>query len=581
MKYTLKFLHPSEQLITVCIETTTRQASTYFYLPKWRPGRYQLQNHAQYISDVRATQATGELLFIQKKSTHVWEVQAEAGTKINLTYVYYANQVDAGGSWFDHEQIYVNGINLFMYQKEGIDEKCELQLELPSDYQLAIGLKNEGGSYHTHSFHQLVDSPFFASRDLLHHLFEVQGIPMHLWFQGICKPDLHRMEQDIGAYTKAQLALFGDFPVSEYHYFVRLLPYAYRHGVEHYNSTVIVMGPGHQLMHPQKYKSFLEICSHELFHTWNVKCLRPTDMFPYSYEGENYSRLHYITEGLTTYYGDLMIWKGGQWNLRQWLDSINGELVNHYQKGGKDYVSLEEASFNSWTDGYQKPGTPNRKISFYTKGYLVSMLIDFEIRRATEDQYSLDQVIYQMYQSIAKAGRGYTREDYQSIIEAVSAKPFEDFFEKYISGSEDLEHKLAEMAAYYGFELYHHAYRTMAETWLGLRGMVSADGTYIEHLMPNCPALVAGMSLGDELISLNGQKIEKNLEDLLFFFRDEKLWEFHYFHEKQLKMAQIVNDGNYKAYIPQFRLAANGEAEKVERIKAWQSVRVREQLLDV
>jgi len=574
MKYTLKFLHPAEQLITVEIETHSPRENPRFFLPKWRPGRYELQNYAQYIADVSATDDQNQPLKVSKCETHVWEVEAPEGSLVRLTYHYYANQPDAGGSFFDADQIYVNGINLLMYLPELIDAPCSLRLELPADYELAMPLPCKDGHYLASDFHELVDSPFLAGPDLIHHRFEVAGIDTHLWFQGVCRPDLSRIQHDISAYTRAQIALFGDCPVNTYHYLIRMLPHSYRHGVEHQQCTLIVMGPGYALMQPEKYQSFLEICSHELFHTWNVKFLRPADMWPYRYEGENYSRLHYITEGVTTYYGDLMIWKAGLWTWEQWVEHINENLNYHYQKGGKDFVSLEAASFNSWTDGYNKPGTPNRKISFYTKGALVAMLMDAEIRRSTQDRHSLDDVLFDMYQHIAKAGRGYTAADFEACLARYSPLDWPAFFEQYIAGTASLEPLLEQLGEYVGLELCQLPFLSLAEARLGMRCTVENGRSTIEHLMPHCPALRAGMSLEDELVSINGLKISDNLDELLLMLEEEPQWEFHYFHQGRLRHCVLPNDHNYLARVPQFRSLSEPAAEQLRHRKAWQASRV-------
>lgn len=572
MKYFLQFPSPAEQLIAVRIHTLATRPSTRFQLPAWRPGRYELQNYAQFVSDVAATDERGQSLPVLKTDVRTWEVQAEAGTPIHFTYHYYANQPDAGGSFVDVDGIYVNGINLFMRCPDQAEEACWLHLDLPADYQLAIALEKSGDAYRARDFHELVDSPFLAGPDLQHHAFRVRGLHTHLWFQGVCQPDFPRLETDIRAYTEAQLALFGDCPVDEYHYFFRMLPYPYRHGVEHQNSTVIVMGPGIELMKPEMYKSFLEICSHELFHTWNVKYLRPADMQPYDYQAENYSRLHYVTEGITTYYGDLMLWKGGGWSMENWVNSINGELQRHYRKGGKDFISLEEASFNSWADGYDKPGTPNRKISFYTKGYLVAMLLDFSIRRATHDEQSLDDVMFWLYQQLAKTGRGYTAEDVQGCVERVCGKNMEAFFEAYIRGVTDLEPLLREMGDYYGLVLHHQARGGLSEALLGLRIKTTPEGSFVAKLFPNSPALRAGLSLGDQLVSLNDLKVGQAFDSLITYHRDVDAWEVHYFHEGRLKQCTIQRDPDYALYVPQFGLAIDPTPEQRSRRNAWRSI---------
>ncbi|MEZ4772767.1 MAG: hypothetical protein R3D00_06245 [Bacteroidia bacterium] len=577
MKYTISFNRPQERLVKVEIETQVTPGPVRFFLPKWRPGRYELQAYPKNVSDVTARDIDGNAMRIEKISTHCWEVNVTEETTLTVTYLYFANVPDAGGSYFDDKRIYVNGINLFMYRQELIDSPCELTISLPGNYILAGGFAGEGPVYHLENFHQLVDTPFLAGEDLIHHPFEIAGIPTHLWFQGECRPDLEKMEADIRNYTQAQLAVYGEFPVDEYHYLYVMLPYHFRHGVEHHNSTVIAMGPGHQLMTPAMYKSWLEISSHELFHTWNVKALRPADMYPYRYDGENYSKLHYITEGVTTYYGDLMIWKGGIWTPQQWINSINGELSTHYNMGGMAYISLEEASFQSWVNGYQKTGTPNRRISFYTKGYIVSLLLDVEIRQATGNEFSLDNVMWEMYHTIAKAGRGYTGKDYRRIIEGISGQDFGPFFDKYVSGTYSLEQALIRLGEYMGMDLYMIQPNDPGEAWWGMKTTVNAQGdTMIESLLPGSSLLAAGLAEEDEIISINGMKVEGNLNDLLRYFSDtpEQDIEIHYFHMNQLHTAKIaVNTGFYRM-IPQFALKSTLTEAQRKNMELWQKITV-------
>lgn len=572
MKYRLQFLAPYEKWIDLQLSVLVEAGTHHFCLPHWRPGRYELQNYPRHIADVWATSSTGEPVSMIKTASHQWEVQVAVETELTINYRYYADQTDAGGSYIDHTGIYVNGINLFMYRAGKEAEPCELILDLPESFQIAGGLPGDGPSYALESFHQLVDTPFFAGEDLIHHQFQLEGIPTHLWFKGFCRPDFNQIERDFMAYSKAQLQLFGDFPVKEYHYLFVILPTHFRHGVEHHNSTVIAMGPGYRLMESDFYKSFLEISSHELFHTWNVKALRPQDMYPYDYSQENYSRLHYITEGVTTYYGDLMIWKGKTWTLDQWIASINGELNTHHRLGGHPFISLEEASFDSWVNGYKKNSAPNRKISFYTKGYLVAMLLDVEIRRATENVHSLDDVIHQMYQRIAKAGRGYTAEDYQGIAEDFSGKNLDSFFNAYVSGTESLHGALAEMGAYFGLSLVFMESRSLAESKWGMK--LQADpttGTTIAKLLPGSPALASGMTYGDELISIGGRKVEGNADELFTYFSGESELPVFFFHEKELHQT-VLRSGNFSWKIPQFVIRGDRSQAQVHNLVEWQKV---------
>ena len=575
MRYSLEFAHPQEQIITVTTETTIEPGKTVFHLSKWRPGRYELQTYPKNVADVKAIDSNKESLHVERESAHSWSIRTEEKTTVTLSYVYYANQPDAGGSFVDSDRIYVNGINLFLFTEETLMMPCELILDLPADYQIAGGFKGKYPTFTFENFHQLVDTPFLAGNDLIHHEFMIDNISTHLWFQGNCRPDLQKMERDVRNYSQAQLALFGEFPVEEYHYLYVILPYRFRHGVEHHNSTVISMGPGHQLMTPLMYKSWLEISSHELFHTWNVKALRPADMYPYDYQQENYSKLHYVTEGVTTYYGDLMIWKGGIWSVNEWIESINGELNTFYQMGGMHYISLEEASFTSWVNGYQKDGIPNRRISFYTKGYLVSMLLDIEIRRATNNQHSLDHVMREMYRTIAKNNRGYTREDYQELIEKFSGRDFSEFFDKFISGTYPLEKELVRLGEYMGFNLMMFSPNDPAEAWWGLKTSHNTAGVaVIDEILPESPALAAGLSQADEIISVNGSKVDQNLQQLLGYYSLEDQLTLHYFHLGQLQSTQLKRNAGYHRMIPQFRAKSTPTPEQLENRAAWQRINV-------
>ncbi|MEM7368060.1 MAG: PDZ domain-containing protein [Bacteroidota bacterium] len=572
MKYRLQYTAPYEKWIDVQISVSTEGGMLTLCLPHWRPGRYELQNYARYFSDLWAMTNTGEPVQIRKSASHSWEFRVEKATDLTINYRYFADQTDAGGSYVDQKGIYVNGINCFLYQAGKEEEACELTLDLPEEFVIGGGLPGEGPTYQFENFHQLVDTPFVASKDLIHHQFDLKGIPTHLWFMGFCKPDFARIETDFLNYSQAQLDMFGEFPVSEYHYLFLMLPNHFRHGVEHYNSTVITMGPGHRLMRSDFYKSFLEISSHELFHTWNVKALRPADMFPYDYSKENYSRLHYITEGVTTYYGDLMIWKGGGWTLDQWVQSINNELNIFFRMGGQKFISLESASFDSWVNGYKKTGAPNRKISFYTKGYLVAMLLDLEIRKGTNNQHSLDDVIHAMYHRIAKQGRGYTGEEYQQIAEEFFGKSLNSFFTAFVSGVESLEAALSDMAQFYGFNMLMLESNSTAEARWGMKlGSGSKGETIVENLWPESPALQAGISYGDELISIGGRKVEGNADELLQFFADSPEILIFFFHDKEL-FRTVLRPSEFAWKIPQFVIRADPTDTQARNLEKWKEV---------
>ncbi|MEL6670727.1 MAG: hypothetical protein AAFR61_00995 [Bacteroidota bacterium] len=577
ISYQLSFHRPAERIIELSLQVSLSPGTWKVYLPLWRPGRYEAQRYDLNFADLHLVEAASVAARLEKTTTHTWELNVKEAGTFTLAYAYFATTLDAGSSYFDHDFIYVNGINLFLGISGMEDAPCQLQMELPDDYILGGGMPAGTGRWEFDSYHTLVDTPFLASKSLRHHQFEVEGVATHLWFQGNCHPDFVQIEKEFRLYTEAQIQLFGEFPKPDYHYLFLMLPYPYRHGVEHHNSTVIVMGPGSQLMrNPRMFQSFLEISSHELFHTWNVKAIRPADMFPYRYEEPNYSRLHYVTEGVTTYYGDLMLWKGRNWNLDQWVSSINGELRMHYGMGGHPFVSLSDASFDSWTRGYKKEGFPNRRISFYTKGYLVAMLLDQTIRKLTEGQHSLDDVIHAMYHHLAKAGKAYTAETYQTLAEVAAGQSLSSFFEQYIHGTRPLEEALKDMADFYGFTLGHLPLGEVSLSHWGIKGEYTEQGTFeLREIHPNSPLTAAGVGIGDELTAINGLRLRKNLNEQIEYSLNQSETSLHFYHLDQLKEVSFPTPMQALVKVPQFFIQhAISEGQKNRR-QAWQQVAVK------
>ncbi len=578
MKYSLQFDKPHEQFVSISLELPLDPGKTILTLPAWRPGRYEGQNFARLISDESAQLKSGKPCTLKKISTHEWEIETEAEDKLEFSYRFFANLKDAGGTYLDEDRLLFNGITCLMYDKNRINEACELLIQLPSGWKMAGAFQGEGLHHCFSDYHQLIDTPFMAGREIFHHSFMVRHVPTHLWFLGECHPDLERMESEIRAYSEAQFDLFGSFPVDQYHYFYMAWPFAYRHGVEHFNSTVIVMGPGHKLMQSPYYDSLLEISSHELFHTWNVKLIRPIDMLPYDYSRPNYSRLHYITEGVTTYYGDLMLWKGGVWNLDRWIKSINGELQSHYATGAQDHISLEKASFQSWTNGYRVETVPNRKISFYTKGYLIAMLLDVLIRRRSKDKYSLDDLMRQMYQEFGMKNRGYEGEDFKKIAESLAGESMDDFWAKYIAGSADLLPQLKELGAYMGMTVVEMPPPDPLWNWWGMKLKKDNGRWLVEKLYESSPGRQAGLHIGDELVAIAGKKVDEDINHWLMYLKEQVRVDLHFFHHQKLKSVQLPLDTQPVFRIPQFVLRGKLNKDERQHLENWQRINTPESI---
>ena len=545
MNYKLFFDAPELQLIRVQIELPAQKGKQLMHLSKWRPGRYELAPYAEKIVDARAFSISGKDLAVQKRSTHSWEIELEGEIAV-FEYKFHAVVGDAGGSYFDHDQVYFNGINLFMYDEDRLSEPCTVKLGLPEGYLIACGLKREGLTLFATDFHQLVDAPLIASPTLQHHSFDVEGITHNLWFQGDVKPNWKRMTEDFTAYGKAQHLMFGGFPAEEYHYMFQIHNKPTYHGVETFNSTVIALGPGYRFNEPNHYQEVLGVSCHELFHTWNVKSIRPADLQPYDYSTEDYSRLHYITEGVTTYFGDLLLLKSGVWGLGEFLSVFNrSAFKRHYANHGRDHISLENASFESWLVQY-KVGVPNRKISFYIKGALAAFILDTMIRRGSNNANSLDTVMKEMYERFGKTGLGYTKEDYKSIAEAQAGHALDEYFRDYIEGIIPMEAGLEKAADYLGLSLVRKSAATRAERDYGFTLESTKQYARVKQVHEGSPAMEAGLVPGDKLVAIQGHRAPlKEVEALLAFMKDDEDLQLHIFRNEVLEELVLETKPDY------------------------------------
>jgi predicted metalloprotease with PDZ domain len=476
-------------------------------LPAWRPGRYELQNFAQKIQKVSVADAeTGAVLPFRKTTKDRWEVTNAAGRIIKVSYNFYAHQMDAGGSWLDETQLYLNPVQALMYVVGREAEECTLTLALPEDWQLACGLpQTEANTLTAPNFDQLADSPLIASPTIQHYDYEAGGKRFHVWAQGseaiINWPILLA---DFKAFTEEQLALFGGMPVADFHFLNQFLPYKHYHGVEHNNSTVIVLGPADQLMSEGLYKELLGVSCHELFHTWNIKNIRPAEMQPYDYSRENYFRTCYIAEGVTTYYGEYLLARSKVRTPDQYFFELNTVLRKHFDDAGGDNLSLADASMDLWLDGY-KPGVPDRKVSVYHKGALVALLLDLTLRQLSGHARSLDDVMRRLYDEFGKTGIGYTEADYQRLVSEVAGRNMQTYFDKFINGTAPLIEPLTNALRKVGCELVSTPNPAHAEATFGFRTTSRADRTDVCYIWPGSPAEQV-LSIEDEIVAVNGRR---------------------------------------------------------------------------
>ena len=454
MRYTVDCQSPQTHILQISLHIDSIDApSVDLQLPAWRPGRYELANYARNMLTVTAHGADNQPLYVEKITRERWRLHLNGQTGATVHYGYYARQLDAGGSCLDENLVYINFINCLFYVDGRMDEPCEVHLQLPASYQIACGAPAKNHCIiTTKNYHQLADSPMMASATLQHHTYNVAQTQFHIWLSGDdTELNWQRLLTDFQQFTETQIRMMGGFPVDEYHFLLHLLPQQFYHGVEHENSTVMVLGPAGQVS-GDLYNELVGLASHELFHAWNVCQIRPAELMPYDFTRENYFPTGYIAEGVTTYYGDLLLVRAGFFDFETYCFELGRTLNRHFMNSNTAHLSLVQSSFDLWVDGYTA-GVPNRKVSIYHKGALAALILDLEIRQLTHDEQSLDDVMRLMWQRFGKTGIGYAHQDYAQIVEETVGAPMAEYFEICISGTAPLQNRLAKVLQHVGLEL--------------------------------------------------------------------------------------------------------------------------------
>ncbi len=402
MHYHISYSNPHRHFIKITIQTIEVNSEQFMLqLPSWRPGRYELGNFAKNIRNFQVSDQFGAQLQFEKLSKDLWQIQATKGKTLTISYLYYANEVNAGSCFVDDHLFYVNPIQCCMYNPGTEHKSLTLSLDYPKEYTISLpdSLKSED-TYVFNNFDLLVESPFLASATLHKLSYQIKGydVMFNIWFEGVENIPTDRILEDFKKFTKLQLEYFGSFPTKEYDFIFLITPFKSYHGVEHTASTIITLGPDKELFEPKMYREFLHISSHELYHTWNIKALRPSEMKPYNLSKENYSKLGFWYEGLTTLMGDLILWESGVFDDKAWNACLDGYLKVHYFNHGHLHLSVADSSFDTWLDGYQV-GIPNRKVSIYQDGALCMLMIHAAIQLKSNKAQSLHTVMRTLYEN--------------------------------------------------------------------------------------------------------------------------------------------------------------------------------------
>ncbi len=518
--YSIAIENAHQQYIQFKVVFSNVTENAIIFLPKWRPGRYELGNFAKNVRHFRVFDAEGKAISFQKLDHSSWQLSNQANATIRVEYSYYAAELNAGSSFLSVEQLYINPINCFIYLNEELNEKQEVTLAVPTEWKIATSLKREGNNLLATTYHELADSPFICSDQLQYNQYEAGGTIFHIWFNGIVHVDWKKLIHDFKKFTDKQIEKFLEFPVRDYHFLFQILPYKAYHGVEHQNSTVITLGPSYAVFE-ELYPELLGVSSHELYHTWNVKAIRPIEMYPYDYQRENFSKLGYLCEGVTTYMGDLMLYKSGVFSFKDYSRELIQQLQKHFDNFGRFAYSVADSSFDTWLDGYT-PGVPGRKVSIYTEGCLLAFVTDIHIRIKSGNKQGLDEVMKRLYfNHFVMDQKGVSEADYIAVVKSLAGEEFQSVFDDYFYGTRPFEAIITDALEAIGLMLTHKPASKYSQAKTGIKTVVQGSNHVVKAIYPGSPADLAGLMLEDEIIAINSLAITTELDRWLAFFDNE------------------------------------------------------------
>ena len=504
-------------------------------LPRWRPGRYELGGFEKNIRRVRFTTKDGHPLMSRKISRNEWEVYTESHKQIICTYEYYASELNAGSTYVDDSLLLITFVNCCLYVPDN-DYPVEVQVNLPEGWKAVSTLtQREGNKWYAKNIDELFDSALLASPSLLRHTFYVDNLFVGLNFAGIFEDiPLDRVASDIETIIREAYSIFNQFPTSDFEFLYIIPPYRRYHGVEHLRGTVIMLGPVHHLFSTKlsrefyTYKHFLGVSAHEFFHIWNVKSIKPREFEKLNYASEVYTEMGFFLEGVTTYYGELLLLRTGLISMNTWAEDFSRILTRFFQNYGRFNKSLAESSFDLWIDGYSQH-IPHRTTSIYTHGALVTFLLDIHLRIHTNNRYSFDHLMCYLYHNYALKGKGFTEDDLISILSEWGGDKLKQLFYKYVFTMSDIEDDLKEALSYIGANVL----KIPAEPYSASLGFKVSNTGRIIYMLPGISATTE-LAYDDVILGIEGVFPEpENIRHWL-----------NYFVQYKKEITMIVKRGN-------------------------------------
>jgi predicted metalloprotease with PDZ domain len=534
-------------------------------LPNWIPGSYMIRDFSRNLLDLRAHSQAGELGIEQIDKSN-WRVGASSG-ELTVEYKVYAKDLSVRAAHLDHTHGYYNGSSVFVEVMGQGDQPCEVLIEKPdaafcADWQLATSLKRKQaeaygfGLYEALDYDDLIDHPVEMGA-FTRITFEACGVPHDIILSGRFECDQARLAADLKTICDHHIRFFGEpAPMDYYQFQVMVVGEGYG-GLEHRASTSLIASrvslpkPGQSGV-DDDYRDFLGLCSHEYFHTWNVKRIKPAVYQPYDLQSEVYTDLLWAFEGITSYYDDLALLRSGLIEMDSYLELL-AQTMTRVQRGrGRSRQSAAESSFNAWTKFYkQDENAANAIVSYYAKGSLIAACIDLKMRELTDGQQNLDAVMRRLWQAYLQQGKGVAPDSIQQLVNEITGVDLGSFLQDLIYGTTELP--LPELLAAVGVEVVQRVAKNPQDKGgkdveadlpaadFGATLKDGEAGLMIQRVVEAGAAQSGGLSAGDQIVALDGLRLNQaQLESKILRAKPGDAWQVHAFRRDELHQFEVV-----------------------------------------
>jgi predicted metalloprotease with PDZ domain len=510
-------------------------------MPIWRTGRYEVLNLSNGVRRFKAVNQQGEALPVLKTDKGTWRVQTHPNDKVTVSYELYANLLGERTRHIDDTHAYLDASGVFVYAAPYRGQPVAVKLDVPAGWQSRSGMEpgNCAHCFVAPNYDVLVDSPIETG---IHEFYtsQVDGkeIDVAIWGRG--NYDGKKMVQDLDKIVSQTARLYGGkYPFQQRYLFIVHATDGAGGATEHINSTVIQI-PRWRFHEHKDYLRFLNTAAHEFFHTWNVKAYRPKEMVPYDYQHENYNPLLWVAEGNTSYFEELITLRAGLQKRDEFLESFAKAIDDYRHTPGRFQQSASESSFDEWIVGGGSDRARNASVDIYSKGELLGLAMDLELRRQTRGAKGLEDVHRILYEQHTVAQGGYDPAAIRAALKLVSGQDWSAWWSQYVDGTAEIpfESLLKEVGLEYLIDVPKDA-DDKQEWWAGWRVREDSDPAVVTEVERDSPAWKAGVVAGDVLVAVNGIRVSaKDLSDKLLLAK-EGPFKVHLFRRDALRELEL------------------------------------------